>query len=89
MNWIESLLISQEAKEFLFERAGLPKGNPKRLTHDNVKIIKKFLSEEAMFNYLTPPQQKELLYYSISFKCIVIYNLKFKVSQYTKPHKII
>ncbi|MEJ8553534.1 hypothetical protein [Tepidibacter sp. Z1-5] len=89
MNWVESLLISQEAKEFLFERAGLSKGNPKRLTHDNVKIIKKFLSEEPRFNYLTPPQQKELLYYLISFKGMVLDRLKFMVSEYTKPHKII
>lgn len=89
MNWIENLSVDQSVKSFLFERAGLPQGNSKRLTHDSVKIIKKFLNQEPRFNHLTPIQQVKVLGCAINFRGMVVDLLKSIVNEYTKPKKII
>lgn len=89
MNWIENLSCSIEVKNFLYERAGLPIGDPKRLTHDNVKLIKIFLKQEPRFNYLTPSEQEKILSYAINFKGMIIHLLKSMVSDYYKPQKIV
>lgn len=87
LNWIESLIIEQDVKEFLFVSAGLPIGNSKRLTHDNMKIIKSFLKEESRFDYLTSAQKIKLLSYAISFKGAVLDWLRCMVTEFTKPHR--
>ncbi|PWK14935.1 hypothetical protein [Tumebacillus permanentifrigoris] len=84
MNWIESLPVSTDVKYFLFERAGLEKGNAKRLSQDSLKIIKNLLKNEPRFHALTPDQQIQVLVCAINFRGIVLSLLKDKVEQLLK-----
>jgi len=85
MNWVESLFLNKEVKKFLYERAGLPVGDSKRLTQDSIKIIKRFFKEDReRFQSLTVEQQISVLNYALNFKGIFVSLLKTKVSDLLK-----
>jgi hypothetical protein len=82
MNWIESLTLTQQVKEFLYKRAGIPSGDKKRLTQDSVKIVKHFLTQEPRFQYLDASEQIKVLRNAISFKGHVVKFLKDMVDEF-------
>jgi hypothetical protein len=72
LNWIHNLKIDHEVKDFLFKKAGLPKGHPNRLTDDSRKIINNFLKMENRINQLPISEQIRILKYATNFKGMVI-----------------
>lgn len=82
LNEIEQLDISPEAKAFLFERAGLPKGDPDRLTGQVLNTIKTYIKKDLRVKYLTPTQQIETLKQAFNPKKTILDKLKETVNRF-------
>lgn len=53
LNWISSLNIDDDVKEFLYKRAGLSKRNNKRLTDEKRKLLQEFFKQAKRFEQLS------------------------------------
>ncbi|MEL1135053.1 hypothetical protein AAC978_07695 [Desulfitobacterium sp. THU1] len=86
LNAIASLNINEQAKEFLYDSAALPKGNPQRLTGQVTSYIMSFIRVDGRLEMLTPSQQVLTLDQAFNPKRTVIRKLMNKVSRFI-PYK--
>ncbi|MCR1898472.1 hypothetical protein NSA47_05635 [Irregularibacter muris] len=89
MNWIEKLSLTQEVKNFLYERAGFPKGTSKRLTQEKMNLIQKLLNQRPQFYDLGIKKQIKILGSSINFRGIYLELLKSMVDEFYEVPKVI
>ncbi|MBC2726102.1 hypothetical protein [Desulfosporosinus sp.] len=82
LNEIEQLNISPEAKAFLFERAGLLRGDPDRLTGQVLNTIKSYIKKDLRVKYLTPIQQIETFKQAFNPKKTILDKLKETVNRF-------
>jgi hypothetical protein len=79
--------VSQETKVFLFARAGLPKGDPNRLTGQVMNTIKSYLKMDARVKLLTPAQQIETFFHAFNPKKTILEKLKEAVNRFMRFRK--
>lgn len=72
LNWIDSLKLDKEVKEFLYESAGLPLKNTDRLTDEKRKFLQYFFKHAKRFHELSTSQQIKVLTYAMNFKRITM-----------------
>lgn len=82
LNEIELLKVSPEAKSFLFASAGLPKGDPNRLTGQVMSIIKSHIKKDERMKYLTPAQQIRTLKDAFNPKKTILEKLRETVDRF-------
>lgn len=82
LNEIEQLDVSPETKVFLFVRAGLPIGDPDRLTGQVLSTIKSYTKKDSRVKHLTPDQQIETFIQAFNPKKTIFEKLRETVNKF-------
>lgn len=82
LNWITNLKLDAIVKNFLYERAGLPQKNQKRLTDEKRKFLQYFFRNTKRFEQLSVPKQINVLTYALNFKGVIITLLQQQIDNY-------
>jgi hypothetical protein len=89
MNWIYDSAFNMIVKAFLYERAGLPKGNPERFTFKDMDLVRKLLKNDIKLYYIQPNLQIKVLTRTINSNSMTIDILKTMVNEYYEYPKLI